>query len=273
MREFLKGTAWTLVGLAFFSGIASERARYAARRDLERAIPDSRFEVAIQPRGLLGYVTGDLESARITGRGFTIEQLPFTIEPRGGIHARLAKLELKLQDVSVRALPLQSLEAVIPGVRVDAARVLFNGHFTIRAAGEGIGEAVISESGLSQFIARKRPEFSDLNVTLQPGEALVRGRATLLIAPAPIEARVTLGVSEGRYLNAVEAAVKLNGQAVPAALTERLLQSLNPIIDVERDLGLGQWLYATGVAVEHGILKVRARVSIPLKSTSPPGRP
>ena len=269
MKDLLKGAGITLVGVAFFAGLASERARYSARRDLERAIPNSRFHVSVKPRGLLGMAVGRADSARIQGQGFAVDDLPFRVEPRGGVIARLERLKLDFRDIRIRALPVQALQAEIPRVDVDAARVLINGHFTIRGADAGVGWAVITEDGLREFIARKRPEFSELSVRLLPGEALVTGRATLLLAPAPIEARVKLGAADGRFLNAVGADVKVNGMPVPPPLTERLMQSLNPIIDVQRDLGLADWLYVTGVEVAEGILTVRARVTIPRKRVLP----
>jgi hypothetical protein len=72
-------------------------------------------------------------------------------------------------------------------------------------------------------------------------------------------------VGEGRFLSAVGASVKVSGQEVPAVLTQHLLSALNPIIDVEHDLGLSDWLFVTSVEVGQGILTVRARVTIPVK--------
>ena len=273
MKDVFKSAGITLIGLALFSAFAAERARYAARRDLERAIPGSAFQVSVRPRGALGLAFGEVESATIRGQRFTVQELPFRIEPRGGLLARLGTLKLELRDITLRDLPVRSLDASIPRVRVDGPRVLFNGHFTIRGAESGTGVAVITAEGLSEFMARKRPEFSDLAIKLIPGEALVSGRAAVFLGPTPLEARVKIGVTEGRYLNAAEAKVSISGRAVPERLTQRLLQSLNPIIDVDRDLGLSDWLYVTSAEVGEGILIVRARVTIPLKVVPKPEKP
>ena len=265
MKDFLKGAGITLLGLVLFSGFAAERARYAARRDLERAIPGSSFQVSVVPRGFLGLAVGEVDSATVRGKGFAVQNLPFTVEPRGGLLARLRTLKLELSDISLRDLPVKTLTASIPRVQVDGFRVLFNGHFTIRGAESGTGVAVITAEGLREFMAKKRPEFRELTVKLTPGEALVSGHAAVFLGPTPLEARVKIGVSEGRYLNAADAIVKLNGKEIPALLTQRLLQGLNPIIDVDRDLGLGDWLYVTSAEVGEGILTVRGRVTIPRK--------
>src|SRR5688572_31384248 len=106
MNEFLKGAGITLLGLALFSGIAAERARFAAKRDLEQAIPDSRFQVSVVPRGILGLAVGEAESATVRGKGFTVQELPFHIEPRGGLIARIRTLKLELTDITLRELPV-----------------------------------------------------------------------------------------------------------------------------------------------------------------------
>src|SRR5688500_16740285 len=147
MKEFLKGAGVTLLGLALFSGIAAERARFAAKRDLESAIPGSKFHVSVVPRGILGLAVGEAESATVRGKGFTVQDLPFHIEPRGGLLARIRTLNLDLTDIMLRGLPVKSLTAAIPRVRVDGMRVLFNGHFTIRGAESGTGVAVITADG------------------------------------------------------------------------------------------------------------------------------
>src|SRR6185503_6229991 len=137
-------------------------------------------------------------------------------------------------------LPVQSLNADIPFVKADAARVVFDGHFRIRGAEEGSGIAIATSEGLRAFLTKTRPQFQDLQIKLIPGEAMVTAKAALFGPLATVEARAKLAVSEGRYLNAVDATVVLNGNPVPAAVTASLLKILNPVIDIERDLKLGK---------------------------------
>jgi hypothetical protein len=174
-------------------------------------------------------------------------------------------LELDFHDIVLHDLPVRSLNADVPFAKADAVRVLFDGHFRIRAAGVGSGTAVATSEGLRAFLTKTRPQFQDLQIKLVPGEAFVTAKAALFGPTTLIEARAKLAVADGRYLNAVDATVVLNGSPVSAAVTASLLRILNPVIDIERDLKLGKWLYVTGAEIGDGILTVRAKVTIPLK--------
>lgn len=263
MNDTLKDAALALFGLWLFNWALTDRVEHAARRDLRAVIPNGRIDVKVEPRGLYGMVVGRAWRATISGGGFTAETLPFKLEPGGGLRATVRHLLLDLCDITLNDLPVKSLKADIPFVTLDGERALFSGHVTLRSAEEGRGVAVLTEEGLAQFLRKRRPQFQDLEIRLRHGEAQVRARTTLLAGPTLVEARTKIAVVEGRYLNAADATVLLNGREIPARLTESLLRNLNPILDVERDLRLSDWLYVTEAEIGDGILTVRARVTIP----------
>src|SRR5436309_9643645 len=176
MRDALKATGFTLLGLALFSGIAAERVKYSAKRDIEASIQGARVRVSVVPRGLLGLAIGQADRATVYGRGFRVDELPFRQEAGRGLTARLGKLRFDLHAISLGELPVDRLLADIPNVKVDGPRVMFTGHMTIRSAGEGTAEAVLTAEGLRRFLSLKRPEIEELQVTLLPGGAIVSGR-------------------------------------------------------------------------------------------------
>jgi hypothetical protein len=210
-------------------------------------------------------VIGHAYRATISGGGFASDTLPFALEPGGGARARVRHLVLDLQNIVLRDLPIRSLQADIPFVELDGLRALFSGHITLRSAQEGRGVAIITEEGLAQFLQKRRSQFRNLEIRLFAGEAFVKMETVLLVAPTQVQARAKIGIAEGRFLNAIDAVVSVGGKPLPAALTEKLLRSLNPILDIDRDLGLRDWLYVTDAEIGEGILTVRARVTIPQK--------
>lgn len=263
MDDALKDFGMAVLGLALFSAFASERVRQAAKHDLQAAVPGSRLYVRIEPRGIFGMATGQAWRARVSGGHFATDHLPFHLEPGGGILATVRHLELDLHDVTLRDLHVETLRADIPFVKADGPRALFGGHLTLRGAQDGVGAAVLSAEGIRSFLAKRRPQFQEVRIELTPGEAIVSARAPFLGAMIQLEARGGVEIVDGRFLNAAPNVVMMNGKPLEREAGAALIRSLNPIIDVDRDLGLGDWLYVTGAEIGDGILTVRGRVTIP----------
>ncbi len=265
MSDALKDVGIALFGLAFFTGLLTGRAQHAAARDLHRALPGAPIQVTVESRGVFGMAVGQAYRVSITGSDFSAARLPFQLERGGGILASARHLELDLHNIVLADLPVQSLRADVPFVKVDGVRALFSGHLTLREAQAGTGVAVLTPEGLAAFLSKKRPELQNIRVRLTRGEATVAARTSIFVGLTDVEARAKVAIADGRYLNAVNATVMMNGKPLAPALAERLLGSLNPIIDVERDLRLSDWLYVTDAEIGDGTLTVRARVTIPRK--------
>ena len=265
MNDGLRDAGYAVLGLAMLSWILTDRVSHAARRELKSAFPSANFDIRITPRGLLGMTVGQAYRARISGGGFTAESLPFRIEPGGGAVAGIRHLELDLHDIVLRDLGVQTLTADIPFVKADATKAFFDGHLRFRGAQEGTGEAILTAEQIERYLAKKRPQFQELKIRLSQGEAFISGKTALLIPGSAFEAKATVGISEGRYLNAENPTVSLNGTPMPRTMAIQLLKTVNPIIDIDKDLGLGEWLYITSAEIAEGKLTVRGRIHIPVK--------
>ncbi|MGC8667012.1 MAG: LmeA family phospholipid-binding protein [Chthonomonadales bacterium] len=265
MEDAVKDLGYALIGLALFSGLMTGRAQYAARRDLHHALPGAKLSVRVDSRGVFGMALGRAYRVRIEASDFGAASLPFTLEPGGGPTAEARHLQLHLRDIVLAGLPVKLLDADIPFVKVDAGRALFSGHLTLRSAEAGTGTAILTEDGLARFLASRHPELTNVRVVIGISGISVSARTGLLLGMADIEMQAGLAVREGRYLDAVSAKVSVGGREVPASLAARLLAVMNPVLDVERDLHLGDWLYVTGLELQQGAALVRARVTIPAK--------
>lgn len=265
MEDFAKHLGYALIGLAIFSGLMTGRAQYAASRDLRHALPGADVMVRVDSRGVLGMALGQAFRVRVDGSGFAATSLPFFIEPGGGPTAEARHLQLHLSNITLAGLPVRLLDADIPFVRVDATRALFSGHLTLRSAEPGKGTAILTEAGLARFLASRHPELTNVEVRIDLAGIAVRARTGLVLGSTEIEMRAGLQVRDGRYLDAVDPRVRVGGREVPEPLKTRLLAVMNPVLDVERDLHLGDWLYVTGLELRQGDVVVHARVTIPLK--------
>src|SRR6185295_5508534 len=139
-----------------------------------------------------------------------------------------------------------------PSVTLDIIREIFDDRIVLRSAGEGTAVAVVNEPGLRSFILKKYPQYKDLVVRLTPGSAYLAARASVLGLPARVEATAGIGVREGRYLDAIDPVMKLNGKEAAPSLTLSILKTLNPVLDIDRDLGLGGYIYVTRAEIGQG---------------------
>jgi hypothetical protein len=261
--EGIKDAAYVLIGLTFLSAFAQRRVEHAADRDIRREVHGGYVKTMVRSRGIFGLLVGESSTTRIAGAGFLTQDLPFKLEPGGGSRARVGKLELDFRDFTLRTLPLRSLRATIPAVTLDVNQALWNDRIVLRSAGEGTAVAVVDEAGLRMFVAQKYPQYKDLELRLTPGTASLSAQAALFGLPARVEATGGVQVRDGRYLDAVNTIMRLNGKEAAASLTQSIVRTLNPVLDIDKDLGLGGYIYMTRAEIGQGILTVFGRATIP----------
>jgi hypothetical protein len=55
----------------------------------------------------------------------------------------------------------------------------------------------------------------------------------------------------------------LNGRETAPAFAQTRANAINPVLDIDRDLGLAGFLYITEVEVGEGIVTIRGRATVP----------
>jgi hypothetical protein len=263
VRDELKDAAIVVFSLALLSGIARWRGEHALTHDLSRSLKGGHIETDIEPRGLLGLITGNSSVTTVRGRGFATDELPFRLQPAGRAKVHVSSLRFDFEDFRLKNLPVRRLTAEFPGVSLDAGKIAFDERIVIRRAGEGKAEAVVGADALQQFIARKYAMLKDVQVRLTSGWAEVAATAPILGGSTRVEGRCRFAPVEGKYIHAAEASFRLNGKDATEAMTKMLLGMLNPIVDSDKDMGLGKFVYLTEVMVGEGNLTLRGRVRVP----------
>ena len=76
-------------------------------------------------------------------------------------------------------------------------------------------------------------------------------------------------IREGRYVDLTDASIRLNGAESSPQAVERTLKSVNPVLDLEKDLALGRYFYAREVIAGEGTLTVRGTATIPRAGSEP----
>jgi hypothetical protein len=263
MSDDLKNGATVLLGLALFAGFLNHRAERAIVHDLSRTAKGGEIHANVKPRGLFGLLVGQGDTAKVWGKGFTTEGLPFKVTSGSGLRAKVKTLTFDFQDFTLRGTQVKRFSAVIPSVDLDIFRAFFDERIVVRTAGEGTAEAAVDEKALAEFVTRKYPQLSDVEVKLLDGRILVGGNVNLLGNKTRLDAVSSLSVKDGRYINVVDMTVALNNKEAAPFLRDTIINNLNPVLDFEKDLGLGGYFYATELEIGKGTLTVRGRAMVP----------
>lgn len=263
MNDTLKDAAVALFSLFVLSGIVNHRVNRAAEIDLRRTLRGGEVHASVRPDGVFGLLAGQSSSARIRASGFHSDRLPFIIQHGAGLRAHVRRLDLEFQDFTLRDAPVKRFFASLPKVSIDIGSAFIRERIVIRTAGEGTAVATVDSEGMQRFIQKKYPDFMNVQVTLTPGFVSVAADMPILGAVSRVEMRGRLTHREGRLLEISEPVMLLNGRETAPAFAQARVNAINPVLDIECDLGLAGFLYITEVEVGEGIVTIRGRATVP----------
>jgi len=259
-REWLAAIA---ILLTLGRGAIREVEKTAAR-EIRQWVGGGDIRVSIEPDGVDGLMQGRLKRLIVDASHFTLDGLPFTLEPHRPRTGWIKRFIIRLHDVSLRGLRAEWVYAEIPDVRYDRKLALRKRIFRLSDTGVGRAEIVVQQDDLAVYIRRKyAPYVREVQVTISPTETRVRGSALFLGSEVRFEAIGQLTPREGRFLDLADARIEIEGAELPSTAVEIMRQWLNPLIDADRDLGISDGLYVEEVVSESGQMRARGRAYIP----------
>ncbi len=235
----------------------------SAAREIQQRIGGGDIRVKIEPDyGRL--LQGRLEKLTVYAKNFTLNGLPFTLEPERPQSGLIKQFVLLMENASLRGLRAETAVAVIPDIAYDKSLALSKRIFRLSATGIGACEIVVNERDLAEYIIRKyAPAVRSVEVTITPEQTTVQGTMLLLTSEVRFRAVGKLAPRDGRYLDLAEVQIQIEGANLPTESANLLRQFLNPIIDIDRDLGLNDGLQVDEVISEAGKMKAVGKVWIP----------
>jgi hypothetical protein len=271
MDDTLRNLAIGLFAFLGLHGGLHERARRAAERQVSDAFAgQGSIHAVVAPRGFFGLETNDLYEVDIDASDIQTDRIPFFIYPRSGWKGDIRYLRLRLRHFVLRNIPIREFRAVLPHVTYDLGHALYRSRLVLRGAGAGRATVILGSEGLLAFIRNKKrfqQTLSDVEVAFQNNKILVSGKAS--VAPfgtLPFSASGALIAREGRYLDLdpSHTVIKLNGIIAP----DSLLNLINPVVDIDEDLGLKGYFQVENVVVVGDQLIVSGISTLPI---APPG--
>ncbi|GBC91921.1 hypothetical protein HRbin15_00381 [bacterium HR15] len=247
----------------------------SATREIRQRVGGGDIRVRIEPDGIDGLIDGRLKRLVVEASHFTLDGLPFTLETHRPKTGWIKQFVMRLQDVTLRGLRAERVDAEIPDVRYDRKLAMRKRIFRLSDTGVGRAEMVVRQEDLAVYIRRKyAPYVREVQVEITPTETHVRGTVVFLGSEVHFQAVGQLTPREGRFLELAEARIEMEGTELPPAAVERMRQWLNPLIDADRDLGISDGLYVEQVISERGQMRARGYAWIPRHTHSkPPNSP
>lgn len=241
----------------------------AAAKEIKAKLrgPNAEVTVKAEPDGL-GVLWGALDRATITAAHFEVDGVPLFVEPNRSQAGRCGNLTLKLTDFKLRGLRVESLFAEIPACRYDRSLALKSKTFRLSKSGVGRGTVRVLESDLGSFILSKYGEIKSVTVKVYNGVVWVEGFGEFLVVKSAFTVIADLTPVDGTKLTLTNAKVWFDWRRADEFTTKTLLDALNPVVDLNKDLGLNDAINVKKIKLEGGVVEVSGTTQIPVMAAT-----
>ncbi len=254
-----------LAALGLILGIGSRATRdfeRLAAEDIRSKLSGERRTVRVSTR--LRSLPAHFARVTIEAAHFSAKRLPLFTEPWRHKSGSIRELQIQLKDFSLAGLHIDSLEASIPDCNFDFQLAL--GHKVMRLSKSGIGKGKveIAQRDLETYILHKYHEIKRVSVTVDKDIVWVEGYGEFLIAKTNFVVIASLDPSDGEKLMLSRAKIYFDWRRADPAGAQALLDTLNPIVDLRKDLGLYDAVSIKRIELRNGVLKAFGSTKIPI---------
>ncbi|MFN8138523.1 MAG: hypothetical protein U0R49_01875 [Fimbriimonadales bacterium] len=219
-------------------------------------------QVSVDVNGFAG-AWGELVSAEISANKFSVDGLPFFTEPTRSKAGKLGVLRLRLSDFSLNGLDCDLLSADLVNCRYDFALALRAKKIRLSKSGTGPGFVRVNARALERFVLKKYHEIEEVTVELRGGKVIVEGVGNFLFSRSKFFVIASLVPMHGTQIHLSDAKIWLDGSIASDGASRALLQSLNPVIDENRDLNLHSALQMDRVTITQEYVELGGTARIP----------
>ncbi|MEQ1932401.1 MAG: hypothetical protein ABL962_00785 [Fimbriimonadaceae bacterium] len=227
--------------------------------------PNKAVNIETHLNGLFGGAGGDIKEVLITAQDFSTQELPLFTEPERSKRGIVRTLRIELFNFDLRNLHVESLKAAIPDCRYDFGLALRKKQIRLSQSGVGLGTVRIKATDLEKFILSKYQEIKRVSVKLEKGKAFVEGYGEFALLSTNFLIIATLGSPAGEALELENARVFFDERPAEAGASRILMNKLNPVVHLNRDLGLLDAIKVKGIRLENGYVEAWGDTKIPVK--------
>ena len=265
MDDGLKNIAFGFLAFAVFHGCLEAKAHQDIKHQVEESFHHTgSVQIALQPRGLFGLIANDIRSIDVYGLRLQADNLPFGVHTKHSWQGSIQHLRLHYRDFRLRTLHIDRLDADVPNVKYDVQEALYREKLLLRGAGIGPASVALKTESLTLFINHKYPDFySDLNIKLNPGQVILSGKTSILGLKLPFQVTGHLIQRDARYIDLIAEQILINGIRVMPQTAQSLVDKINPVLDINTDLGLNGIFTINDVSVDTEFITIRGLITFP----------
>lgn len=225
--------------------------------------PEKSVEVKSKSN-LLDLIAGRTEEVTIRASKFSTDSLPLFTEPERSRRGSIGTLRIELDSFTLGKLHVRRLEAAIPKCRFDLGLALRKKQIRLSESGVGFGQVWIDDADLEKFILAKFPEIKSVSVRSDRGFVWVEGQGDFLIISTQFRVLAKLLPEGGSKIALANARIAFDGLPADSAAAQAVLDTLNPVVDLDKDLRLHGAIELEGVYPENGYLRAWGKTKIPV---------
>ena len=257
--------------LSGFGKISVRQFELAAASDIRGKLTGEHVQVNVQTKlnGLIGGPLGDIKQATIFASNFQTPGLPLFTEPWRSKKGIVRELRIDLSNFMLGKLRVESLKASIPDCRFDYGLATRKKVIRLSKSGVGTGTVRLKAEDLEAFILKKFAEIKRVTVRIEKDKVFVDGFGEFVIVQTNFSVIATLGSPDGKTLELQNARIFFDDKPAEDAAKKVLLDTLNPVVDLNRDLKLYDAIQVKGIRLLDGYLEAWGDTRIP-DSPDPP---
>lgn len=257
--------------LFYFGNSEVRRFENLAARDIRAKISGDKAKVSVKTElnGIIGGPLGDLKKVTIRASNFATDGVPLFTQPELSKKGIIRSLRIELKEFTLGGLKIQELSSTIPDCRFDYTRAVMKRQIRLSQSGIGRGEVLIRERDLEAYILRKFGEIKRVKVTIADDLVRVVGYGEFIIVKADFQLEAKLAAVEGSKLSLIDARIRFDGKPADEISSKALLETLNPVVDLNQDLKLHNAILVDEILLRNGILRASGTTRIPIQ----PGEP
>lgn len=164
-------------------------------------------------------------------------------------------LSVAARSLRIGRLDVAAFEAILTRVTVDPGALYGRRELAVRSVGSGIARVTVTAGNLARLVG-EQSMVRQVVVRLQPGTIMLDGTVAVFGTEFPASVAGHLVVRDARHLDlVVDRVTVMNGLPIPADVSSRLAESMNPVLDVGQ-MPFG--LRLTKVTIGEGVLMLQA---------------
>ena len=159
------------------------------------------------------------------------------------------------------------MTASIHNLRFDLGEAMDHHRIVITQGGSGPCEVKLSQSSLTKFALRRLPIFQSVQMSLEGNRITAGGQMQWQGKLVPFTATGSLSIVDGVKLEVEDARLVIDSKPLSADATKFFLATLNPLLDLNRDLHLDNGVTMTSVRYEAPFFVIDGTATVPKTST------